>query len=79
MRTLNNAKHHTICLKFEDRIFTSLTTIELEAKASICSTIKENLILYCRKFSAFSVAVINQHILITKSVSRRNSACKINR
>ena len=31
----------------------------LETKASICSTIKQNLILACRMFSAFFVAVIN--------------------
>ena len=37
----------------------------LEAKVSICSTIKENLFLYCRKFSAFAVAIINEHALIT--------------
>ena len=48
-----------IYLKFGDRCFTSLTMLVLEAKASICSAIKENLILYCRKFSAFVVAVIN--------------------
>ena len=59
-RIFNNVKHrHAICLKFGDRFFTSLTMLVLEARASICSTFKENLILYCRKFSAFVVAVIN--------------------
>ena len=48
-----------ICLKFGDRFFTSLTMLGLEEKASICSEIKGNLILYCPKFSAFVVAVIN--------------------
>ena len=53
MKRLHKVKHRdAIYLKFGDRCFTSLTTLGLEAKASICSTIKEILILYCRKFSA---------------------------
>ena len=40
----NNVKYRqAICLKFEDRLFTYLTTLGLQEKASICSTIKENL------------------------------------
>ena len=33
--------------------------LEPEAKASICSAIKENLLLFCQKSLAFVVAVIN--------------------
>ena len=60
MKIFNNVKHrHAICLKIGGRVFTSLAMLGCEAKGSICSAIKENLILYCRKFSAFVVAVIN--------------------
>ena len=60
MKIFSNVKHcHAICLKFEDRFFTSLTMLGCESRASICSVIKENQILYHRKFSAFVVAVIN--------------------
>ena len=53
-KILNNVKYcHAIYLKLGDRVFVSLTMLELEAKASICSTIKENLILYCHKLSYF--------------------------
>ena len=60
MRMFINVKHrHAICLKFGDRIFTFPTILGLESKGNICSTIKENLISYCRKFSEFFVAVVN--------------------
>ena len=49
---------YTIRLKFRDKFLTSLIKLVLQAKASICSTIKKNLLLYCRKFSAFVVDVI---------------------
>ena len=59
-RIFNNLKHcHAICLKFDYRGFTSLTMLGLEAEASICSTIQENLILCCCKFSVFVATVIN--------------------
>ena len=60
MKIFNNVNNlHSVCLEFRDGFFTSLTMLGCEAKASIRSAIKENLILYCRKFSAFVVAVIN--------------------
>ena len=46
MRLMYNAKHcHAICLKFVDKFLPSLTKLVLEAKASMCSTLKENLLL----------------------------------
>ena len=55
MRVFYNVKHcYAIRLKFGDKFLTFLTKLVLEATASICSTIKENLLLYCRKFSAFA-------------------------
>ena len=53
MKILNNIKYrHAICLKLGKRFFISLTMLG-------CEAIKENLILYCRKFSALAVVVIN--------------------
>ena len=49
---------YAIRLKFGDKLLTSPMKLVLEAKASICSRIKENLLLYSRKFSAFVVVVI---------------------
>ena len=63
MRIIYNITHHyAIRLKFGDKFLTSLTKLLLEAKAIICSTIKENRLLYCRKFSTFVVVVINEFI-----------------
>ena len=68
MRAFNNSEHcQAICLKLEDRFFTSLTMLGLQAKANICYTIKENLLLYCRNFSAFVIEslVFQNGFLIT--------------
>ena len=60
MRIFYNVKHfYTIFFEFGDRLFTSLTTLGFEMKASIFSVIEENLILHYPKFSPFVVAVIN--------------------
>ena len=59
MTISNNVKYrHAICLKFEDRFFSLLTMLGHQANASICSTIKENLSLHCRRFSVFVIYVI---------------------
>ena len=59
MRVMYHVKHrYAIRFKLGDKFLTFLTYLVLEAKASICSTIKECLLLYCRKFSAFSASVI---------------------
>ena len=59
MRVMYNVRHrYAIRLKFGDKFLTSVTKLVLEAKATLCSIIKENLLLYCRKFSAFVVVVI---------------------
>ena len=59
MKVIYNVKHgYEICLKFGGKISTPLTKLALRAKASICSTMKEKLSLYRRKFSAFVVVVM---------------------
>ena len=67
MKIFNNVKQcHANCLKL---FFTSLTILGYEAKVSIYSAVKENLILYCHKFAALPVTIINKHILITRPAS----------
>ena len=44
---------HVNRLKFGDTCLTFLTKLILKTKASICSTIEEILLLYCRKYLAF--------------------------
>ena len=59
MRVIYNVKHrYAICLKFGGKFLTSLTKLGLETKASICSKIKKNILLYCRKFSAFVIGIL---------------------
>ena len=59
MKIIYNVRHcHAIRLKLGDKFLTFLIKLLLKGKASICSTIKENLLLYCRTFSAFVVVVI---------------------
>ena len=70
-----NTKHHyAIHLKFGDQSLNPLTKLVLETETSICSTIKENLLLYYRKFLVFVVVVTIKHIFIPRPVSRRNTA-----
>ena len=59
MRIIFSVKYgDAVRLKLRDKFLTSLAKLVLETKASICSKIKENLLLYCRKFSAFVIAII---------------------
>ena len=60
MITIYNIKiHYVVRLKFGVKFSASLTKIMLEAKARICSTIKENLSFYSITFLAFVVIVIS--------------------
>ena len=55
IRIVYNVKYrYAIRLKFGDKFLTSLTYLVLQVKASICPTIKENLLLYCRSFRHLS-------------------------
>ena len=60
MTIFNKTKHcQAVCLKFGDRFIPFLNMLGVQAKASICTTTKENLPLYCRKLSAFAIAVLS--------------------
>ena len=49
MRIIYYVKHYyAICMKYGDKFLTFLTKPVLEVKVSACSTIKGNLLLYCR-------------------------------
>ena len=73
MRITHNVKYrHVIRLEFGDAFITSLKKLMLKTKASSSSTIQEIILSYCRKFLAFAIAVIIQHLLITTSASKRN-------
>ena len=58
IRILNNAKPPNIIRLKLKGIFHIFTKLVLETKASVCSAVKEDLLLYCRKFSAFFIVVI---------------------
>ena len=57
MRITYNLKYrYVIRVEFGDNFLTSLSKLVLGGKASICSVIKENLLLYCTS-SVFVIAV----------------------
>ena len=59
MRIAYNLKHrHVIRLKFGDTFLTSLTMFPLEAKANVCSAIKEIVFLYYKFLRFVIVAII---------------------
>ena len=74
----NKIHPDAICLKIGGNFLTSLTNRVLKVKASICSTIKENLLLHCCKFSVFVSIVTIQHVFKTRSASQRNTSCNRN-
>ena len=72
MRVIYDVKHrYAILLKFGDKFLTSLTKLVPEAKPSICSTIKENLLLYCT-FSAFVVVIIILHTFLEVCITKKH-------
>ena len=74
MRIIYNVKHcYSIRLRFCGNALSSLIQGALEGEISICSTIKELLLLYSFKFLLFVAVVIIWHIYITRSVSKRNT------
>ena len=59
MRLYDTVKDRdAVFVKLGDILFTSLTMLGLDLKVSNNSTIKENLILSCRKFSALIITTI---------------------
>ena len=59
MRIIHNVKHrYAIRSKSGEKFLTSLTKLVLEARTSTFFSIKENLLLYFCKISAFAVVVI---------------------
>ena len=59
MRIICKVKHcYAIRLRFGSNLIAFLNKLVLKEKASISSAIKENLLLYCRKFLAFVAVVI---------------------
>ena len=70
MRTCNNVKHiYATFLKSGGIFFTFITMLLPKAKASICSTIKENLLLYYLKFSAFVILSCDKNTACDKIIS----------
>ena len=62
MRNTYNVEHgYAIHLNL-DKFLTPFTKLMLDAKASACSTIRENLLLYRSNFSAYVITLIIQHI-----------------
>ena len=50
-----NVKHR---YEFGDKLLASLTKLVLKVRARICSKIKQNLLLHCRKFLTFVITAI---------------------
>ena len=74
MRVIYNIKYcYTLCLKFGAKFLTFLTKLMLEATANTWSTIKENLLLHCRKSLVFAPVAIIYHVFKIKSASQRNT------
>ena len=70
---LQRKTRYAIRLKFEDKFLTSLTKLVLQVKASICSTVKENLLLYVASFR-LCCRCHNFTYFMIRSVSQRNTA-----
>ena len=55
----HDVKHcYVICLKIVGTFLTCLMELLLEVEATVCSTIKEDLLPYCRKFLSFDILAI---------------------